>query len=70
MNEIDLMDLVTLTTASKLRGVSFQAIQNLVRRRKLSVVEIDGVKFVKRSEIISYKRGKSGKKPKIKDENK
>lgn len=63
------MDLVTLTTASKLRGVSFQAIQNLVRRGKLSVIEIDGVKFVKRSEIIGYTRGKSGQKPKIKEED-
>jgi len=68
MNEIDLMDLVTILTAAKLRGVSHQAIYSLVKRGKLSVIEIDGVKFVKRSEIIGYKRGKSGKKPKIKEE--
>ncbi len=50
----DLDDLISQAEASRLRGVSREAIYGLVARKKLSVVEIGGQKFVKRSEVLSY----------------
>jgi|GEM_PF-2231583 len=54
-------DWITLTTAAKMRGVTRQAISRLVQRGNLSVVEIDGQRFVKRSEVAKYKPGIGGR---------
>ena len=48
-------DWITLTTAAKMRGVTRQAISRLVQRGNLGVVEIDGQRFVRRSEVARYK---------------
>lgn len=51
----DLKDLVTQAEAARIRGVSREAIYGLVARGKLAPVEIGGQKFLKRSEVESYK---------------
>jgi hypothetical protein len=47
-------ELITQAEAARLRGVSPQAINELVERGRLNVTEIGGVKFVKRSEVLSF----------------
>jgi len=54
-------DLVTQTTAAKIRGVSLQAIEGLVRRGKLKLTIIDGHKFVSRKELEKYKPSIGGR---------
>jgi len=54
-------DLVTETTAARMRGVSKQAIIGLIQRGKLTVIEIDGHPFLLRSEVEKFKPGKGGR---------
>jgi len=54
-------DLITQTTAARLRGVSLQAIEGLVRRGKLKVTIIDGHKFVSRKAVENYKPSVGGR---------
>ena len=56
-------DLITQAEAARLRGVSREAIYGLVARKKLSVVEIGGQKFVKRSEVETYTPEIGGRPP-------
>lgn len=58
-----LEDLITQAEAARLRGVSREAIYGLVARGKLSVVEIGGQKFVRRSEVESYTPEAGGRPP-------
>jgi hypothetical protein len=48
-----------------MRGVSLQAIIRLVQRGKLTVITIDGHKFVTRAEVEKFKPGPAGR-PKTK----
>lgn len=50
----DLNDLITQAEAARIRGVTREAIYGLVLRGKLTVVEIGGQKFVRRSEVETY----------------
>ena len=59
----ELEDLITQAEAARLRGVSREAIYGLVSRRKLSIVEIGGQKFVKRSEVENYTPEIGGRPP-------
>jgi excisionase family DNA binding protein len=59
----ELTDLITQAEAARLRGVSREAIYGLVARRKLSIVEIGGHKFVRRSEIENYTPDAGGRPP-------
>lgn len=54
MQPEELDDLITYAEASRVRGVTREAIRQLVLRGKLSVVEIGGQKFVRRSEVENY----------------
>lgn len=54
-------DLIRQTTAAKMRGVSTQAIINLVRRGKLTAVMIDGQNYVFRSEVENFKPSAGGR---------
>jgi hypothetical protein len=69
MNE-NILDFVTVPNAAKLRGVSHQSIYYLIQHEKISVTEIDGVKFVKRDEVLNFVKAKGGrpKKEKSNDE--
>jgi hypothetical protein len=46
-------DLITQTTAARMRGVSLQAIEGLVRRGRFTVIDIDGHRFLFRDEVKS-----------------
>lgn len=61
MVKIETNEMITLTTAAKIRGVTHQAILNLIKRGKLTVVEIDSVKFLRRDEIENYQPSKAGR---------
>jgi len=59
----ELQDLITQAEAARLRGVSREAIYGLVARGKLSVTEIGGQKFLRRSEVENYTPGIGGRPP-------
>jgi excisionase family DNA binding protein len=50
----ELLDLITITEAARLREVSHQAILNLIRRGRLNVIELGGRKFLRRSEVVNF----------------
>jgi hypothetical protein len=54
-------DLVTQTTAARMRGVSLQAIINLVKRGRLTAVTIDGHVFVRRAEVEGFETIPAGR---------
>lgn len=62
----NLEDLIIPTTAAKLRGVSKQAIYDLIERGRLPVIEVDGVKFVRRSDVLNFEELPAGRPPKAK----
>lgn len=45
---------MTASDAARLRGVSRQAIANLVRRGRLRTVEFGGKTFVNRTDVVTY----------------
>lgn len=58
-------DLISQSEAARLRGVTKQAIANLVKRGRLRVVEIAGRALVYRSEVESFiAQPKTGRPPK------
>jgi hypothetical protein len=57
----DLTDLVTQAEAARIRGVSREAIYGLVAREKLTVIEIGGQKFLRRSEVENYQPQPGGR---------
>jgi predicted DNA-binding protein YlxM (UPF0122 family) len=61
MVKLDTDDLITIPNAAKLRGVSHQSIYDLIRRNKMTVTEIDGVKFLKRDEVLNFVKSKGGR---------
>jgi excisionase family DNA binding protein len=69
MQTNSLNDLITQAEAARLRGVSREAIYGLVARRKLSVVEIGGQRFVRRSEVESYTPEVGGRPPTKSNDN-
>ncbi|HKP87036.1 MAG TPA: helix-turn-helix domain-containing protein [Blastocatellia bacterium] len=66
MVKIDPDDLLTVAQAAELRSVTRQAINHLIREGKLSVVEIAGRRFVKRSDVMSFEPDKGGRPAKAK----
>jgi hypothetical protein len=61
MTKIETDNLISIKTAAEIRKVTISAVSDLVRRGKLSVVEIDGVKFLKRDEVLNYEKEKGGR---------
>jgi excisionase family DNA binding protein len=61
----DLSDLITQAEAARIRGVSRTAIAGLIARGNLSVVEIGGQKFLKRSEVENYQPQAAGRPAKL-----
>lgn len=61
MVKIETDDLISITNAAKLRKVSQQAMSDLVKRGKVSAIEIDGVKFLRRDEVLNYVASKGGR---------
>jgi hypothetical protein len=54
MKKQALEDLITQAEAARLRGVTIAAIGDLIRRGRLSAVEVAGIKLVKRSEVLNF----------------
>ena len=52
--KIDPSELVSIREAAKMRGVSAAAIQQLMQRGRLTVIEISGKKFLLRKEIEGF----------------
>jgi excisionase family DNA binding protein len=50
----NLSDLISISEAARIREVSHSAIQDLIKRGKLSSVEIGGRRFMSRIEVESY----------------
>jgi excisionase family DNA binding protein len=67
-NAADRDDLISISEASRIRGVSHTAIQDLIKREKISFVEIGGRRFVSRSEVEKFQPESIGRPPKPKDE--
>lgn len=55
MKNEDLSELISISEAAKIRGVTHGAIQDLIRRGKLSAVEIGGRRLLNRSEVETFK---------------
>jgi hypothetical protein len=54
-------DLITQAEAARLRGVTPVAIADLIRRGRLSAIEIAGRKHLRRSEVISFEQKPAGR---------
>ena len=57
-------DLISISEAARVRDVSHAAIQDLIRRGKLSPVEVGGRRFVRRSDVENYQPEPIGRPPK------
>lgn len=62
----DMADLISQAEAARLRGVTRAAIQDLVRRGRISSINVGGRALVRRSEIVNYEQGEPGRPPKAK----
>lgn len=54
MKKEELLDLITQSEAAKIREVSPEAISDLIRRGRLTPVEVGGRKFLRRSEVVNF----------------
>jgi excisionase family DNA binding protein len=61
MVNIDLDEWMTQAQAAKLRGVSLQAINHLVRRGRFRVMRIAGRVLINRDDVINYQRDVGGR---------
>jgi hypothetical protein len=61
MRREELLDLITQSEAAKLREVSPEAIADLIKRGRLSVMEVGGKKFLRRTEVVNFKPLKGGR---------
>jgi excisionase family DNA binding protein len=61
MANANLSDLITPSEAAALRGVSRQAIDDLMRRGKLQTWEIGGRVFVSRKAVLAYRPAAGGR---------
>jgi hypothetical protein len=57
-------DLVAITTAAQLAGVHRSWLHALIARGDVTVIEIDGKPFVRRSEVLSMPERRMGRPPK------
>ena len=53
--EEDYGDLISISEAARVRGVSHAAIQDLIKRGKLSTINVGGRRLLRRSEVDSFK---------------
>lgn len=61
MKKEELLDLITQSEAARLREVTPEAIADLIRRGRLSVIEVGGRKFLRRSEVINFEAQAGGR---------
>ncbi|HEY6331167.1 MAG TPA: helix-turn-helix domain-containing protein [Blastocatellia bacterium] len=58
---VDTENLVSQSTAAKMRGVTKQSIQRLIKRGSLRSITIDGHTFLFRSEVEKFVPSKGGR---------
>lgn len=58
---IDADDMITQAEAAKIRGVSHEAIRNLVSRGRFKVFKIGGKTFLSRTEVKAFKPSVGGR---------
>ena len=56
-------DLVSISEAARLRGVTHGAIQDLIARGKLATTEVAGRRLLKRNDVVNYQPETPGRKP-------
>ena len=54
-------EFVSLTQAAELRGVTVQAIQDLIRRGRLEALEVAGRRVLRRGDVENFEPGKGGR---------
>ena len=59
--KIDLSEVVSIKEASEIRGVSTQAIHDLIKRGKLTIVKVSGRKFLLRKEVEAFVPRRTGR---------
>ena len=67
-NEAELSDLISISEAARVRDVSHTAIQDLIKRGKLTSITIGGRQFLRRSEVERFQPESVGRPPKAKVE--
>jgi hypothetical protein len=60
----DLDELVSISEAARLRGVSPQAIDRLLVRGKLKAIVIGGRRFLRRPDVVNFKPETGGRRHK------
>ena len=65
MKKISVEDLISLAEAARLRGVSRQAIDDLVKRGKIQTVEIAGRRLVRKQDVDGYEQELGGRPRKV-----
>jgi excisionase family DNA binding protein len=60
----DLGELISISEAARLRGVSPQAIDRLLMRGRLEAIEIGGRRFLRRPDVVNFKPGLAGRRRK------
>lgn len=69
MKKIDPEELLSVADAAKLRGVSRQAINHLIRQNKIGFIQIGRNRFILRQSLESFTPDKGGRPLKPKSEN-
>lgn len=54
-------DLISLTEAAELRGVSVQAIQDLIKRGRLNPVVVARRRVLRRGDVLTFEPEKGGR---------
>jgi hypothetical protein len=69
-NEDSFSGFVSISDAARIRGVSHAAIQDLIKRGKLSPVEVGGRRFLRRIEVEGFQpEPNAGRPPKSSKKN-
>lgn len=61
---LDISDLISISEAARLRGVSHATIQDLIGRGKLVAVEVGGRRLLSRVQVEGFRPGAPGRPPK------
>jgi len=54
-------DLISISEAARLRGVTHGAIQNLIERGRLEAVTVAGRRLLRRGDVLSFEKQPAGR---------
>jgi predicted DNA-binding protein (UPF0251 family) len=60
-SRVDPSEWISQAEAARLRGVSRQAIANLIKKERLEILDVGGRKLVRRKDILSFERLQAGR---------